>query len=212
MPVRILVADDHPIVLEGLAQLFSTDPELEVVVRCASGDEVLPAIRRERPDVAILDVRMPGRSGLEILREVAAKKIAVRVVLLSGQLSDAETLDAVRLGVAGIVLKEAAPRALLQCVRNVAAGEQWLDQKTIHSALDKMLRREAGVEKAARLLTRRELDIVRMVATGLRNKEIGEKLSISEGTVKMHLHSIYEKLSISGRVELSNYARDHDLV
>jgi DNA-binding NarL/FixJ family response regulator len=97
-------------------------------------------------------------------------------------------------------------------VRAVAAGEQWLDPKMIQSAAETTGRGETSLEKATKTLTRRELDIVRMVATGARNREIGEKLGISEGTVKMYLHTIYEKLGISGRVELSNYARDHALV
>jgi DNA-binding NarL/FixJ family response regulator len=127
-------------------------------------------------------------------------------------MSDTEVLNAVRTGVAGIVLKETAPRVLLQCVRAVAAGERWLDSAMIRSAVETTVRRDAAVEKATKVLTKRELDIVRMVATGARNREIGEKLGISEGTVKMHLHTIYEKLAIGGRVELSNYAREHALV
>jgi DNA-binding NarL/FixJ family response regulator len=97
-------------------------------------------------------------------------------------------------------------------VRAVAAGERWLDSSMVRSAVETTVRRENAQAKAARELTRRELDIVRMVVTGARNREIGEKLGISEGTVKMHLHSIYEKLGIGGRVELSNYAREHALV
>jgi DNA-binding NarL/FixJ family response regulator len=133
---------------------------------------------------------------------------AARVVLFTGRINDGEVLDAVRLGVAGIVLKENAPRLLLQCVRKVAAGEQCLDSGAVQSALH----RGAQPRPASLQLTRRELDIVRMAATGARNKEIGEKLGISEGTVKMHLHSIYGKLRVSGRVELTIYAREHALV
>jgi DNA-binding NarL/FixJ family response regulator len=212
MAIRVIIADDHPIVLDGLALLFGAESDVDVVSRCTTCEDALSSVRRAKPDVLVLDVRMPGGGGMEVLRTLHAEQHPTRVVLLTAQISDAEVMDAVRLGVGGIVLKETAPRALLQCVRTVAAGEPWLDQRTMHSALEKLLRREAGLEKASRQLTRRELDIARMVALGARNKEIADKLGISEGTVKMHLHTVYEKLSISGRVALSIYARDHSLV
>jgi len=208
MTTRVIIADDHPIVLDGLAQLFSAEDDLELVERCTNGDEALAAARRERPDVLVLDVRMPGRNGLDVVRALAEEKNPARVVLLSGQMSDAEVVTALRLGAAGIVLKESAPRMLLQCVRAVAAGEQWIDSAAAHAAREKL----AGGDDPGKTLTRRELDIVRMVAVGARNKKIAEQLGISEGTVKMHLHTIYEKLQISGRLELSIYAREHALV
>jgi len=211
MPIRIILADDHPIVLDGLAQLFSMNDDIEVVLRCTTGEETLRAVRRAQPDVAVVDVKMPGLSGIEVLRQLHADGLAPRVVLLTAKMTDAEVIDAVRMGVGGIVLKEAAPREIVQCVRAVASGKQWLDQATVHTALDTMLRREAGMEKARRVLTKREVELVRMVATGLRNKQIADRLAISEGTVKMHLHSIYEKLGISGRVELTIYVRENAL-
>lgn len=210
--IRIVLADDHPIVLDALAQLFGMEPDFDVVVRCSDGPQALAAVRRSRPDVVLLDVRMPGLSGLEVLRAIHEEALPTRVVLLTAQVSDEEVIEAVRLGVGGIVLKESVPRMLVQVVRRVAAGEQSLDERTLHGALDKMLRREAAGERAVRLLTRRELEIVRMVAAGLRNKQIADKLSISEGTVKMHLHSIYGKVGVEGRMELSIYAREHELL
>jgi DNA-binding NarL/FixJ family response regulator len=160
----------------------------------------------------VADVKMPGLTGLEILKRLHEQGSPTRVVLLTAHMTDAQVVEAVRLNVGGIILKEAASRTLVQCVRTVAEGGRWLDQATVHAALESMLRREAGIAKVSKTLTKREVEIVRMVATGLRNKQIGDKLAISEGTVKMHLHSIYEKLGISGRVELSNYAREHELV
>ena len=211
-PIRVIIADDHQIVLDGLLHLFSEQSDVEIVDRCRTGEEVLDAARRAAVDVIVLDVRMPGIHGLDVLRSLAEEKEAPRVVLFTAQMSDEELLDAVRLGVAGIVLKEAASGTLLQCVRAVTAGGRWLDQGAIEAALERSMRRAAGIEKAMKILTRRELDIVRMVAKGARNKEIAEKLGISEGTVKMHLHTTYEKLGISGRVELSIYARENALL
>ncbi|HYM60980.1 MAG TPA: response regulator transcription factor [Thermoanaerobaculia bacterium] len=212
MPTRIVLADDHPIVLDGLEQLFALERDFEIVHRCSDGEATLEAVRRLRPEVLVLDIRMPKRDGLSVLRDIVADKLPTQVVLLTAELSEEETLEAVRLGVGGIVLKEMAPRLLVQCVRKVSEGERWLDQTAIRKALDRVLRREAGLGEASRLLTPREIEIVKMVAVGLRNKQIAEKLTITEGTVKIHLHSIYEKLQISGRVELSLYARDKALV
>jgi DNA-binding NarL/FixJ family response regulator len=211
-PIRIVLADDHRIVLEGLAQLLSLEGDFDVQLRCTDGVEALAAVERVRPDVLVADVKMPGLTGLEILKRLHEQGSPTRVVLLTAHMTDAQVVEAVRLNVGGIILKEAASRTLVQCVRTVAEGGRWLDQATVHAALESMLRREAGIAKVSKTLTKREVEIVRMVATGLRNKQIGDKLAISEGTVKMHLHSIYEKLGISGRVELSNYAREHELV
>jgi DNA-binding NarL/FixJ family response regulator len=211
VPIRVIVADDHPIVLEGLTQLFAIEKDFEVVEQCSSGAQALDAVQRLKPDVLVLDVRMPKIDGLAVLRELAARKSPTRVVLLTAEINDNEVLEAVRLGVSSIVLKETASQMLLQAARAASRGEQMLDDRSVRRALDHLLRREAGVAAARRVLTSRELEIVRMVATGLRNKQIGEALSISEGTVKIHLHSIYAKLGVSGRMELMLYAREHAL-
>jgi DNA-binding NarL/FixJ family response regulator len=211
VPIRVIVADDHPIVLEGLAQLFNIEKDFKVEEQCSSGAQALEAVLRLEPDVLVLDVRMPKVDGLAVLRELAARKSPTRVVLLTAEINDNEVLEAVRLGVSSIVLKETASQMLLQAARAASRGEQMLDDRSVRRALDHLLRREAGVAAARRVLTARELEIVRMVATGLRNRQIGEALSISEGTVKIHLHSIYAKLGVSGRVELTLYAREHAL-
>jgi DNA-binding NarL/FixJ family response regulator len=209
---RIVLADDHRIVLEGLAQLFSLEADVDIVARCIDGVEAQEAVERLDPDVLVADVRMPKMTGVELLQKLRERGSRTRVVLLTADIREDEVLTAVRLGVGGIILKEAAPRALVQCVRAVASGKQWLDQRTVQSAVDKVLRRESALEKVRGVLTRREVEIVKMVATGLKNREIGEKLFISEGTVKIHLHTIYEKLGVSGRVELSNYARENAIL
>jgi len=211
VPVRVVIADDHPIVLEGLSQLFAVEKDFQVVERCHDGEEALAAVERLTPDVLVLDVRMPKIDGLAVLRELASRKSPTRVILLTAEVNDNEVLDAVRLGVSAIVLKETASQSLVRAARAASRGEQTLDDRSVRRALDHLLRREAGVAAARRVLTARELDIVRMVATGMRNRQIGEQLSISEGTVKIHLHSIYAKLGVSGRVELTLYAREHAL-
>ncbi len=212
MVTRVVVADDHPIILDGLERLFQAEKDLAVVARCLNGDDALRAVRQHRPDVLVLDIRMPGRDGLSVLRDLARERLPTRIVLLTAALDEEEVLEAIRLGARGVVLKEMAPQLLVQCVRKVHAGEQWIEKRSFSRALDKLLRREAGTRAAASVLTPREIEIVRMVATGLRNKQIAGKLSISEGTVKIHLHNTYEKLQVAGRFELGAYARDKGLV
>lgn len=212
MTIRVVVADDHPFILDGVEQLFRAEEDCEIVARSANGAEALEAVIRHRPDVLVLDVRMPEMDGIELLRELQRRQIPTRVVLLTASLDDARLLEAFRLGASGLVLKESAPRLLTQSVRQVAAGEQSWNGKAIAGALRLMLQREQAVASLASSLTPRELEVTRMVASGLRNKEIAARLDVTEGTVKFHLHGIYEKLRISGRYALMSFARDHGLV
>lgn len=209
MAIRIAVADDHPIVLDGLELLFGLEKDFEIVARCSNGQEALEAVHQHRPDVLVVDLRMPVRDGLAVMRELGREESAVKVVVLTAALDEDEVLEAIRLGARGVVLKEMAPRLLIQCVRAVAAGAKWVDRELLGKALDKAPKRPL---LTADSLTPRELDVVRLVSRGLRNKEIAEQLDISAGTVKIHLHSIYEKLQIGGRVELSLLAREQGIV
>lgn len=210
--MRIVLADDHPIFLSGLEHLLRAEPGVEVVASCTDGIAALDAVRRERPDLVVADLCMPGRSGLELLREVASAALPVRVVLLTAQIEHEDVLEAIHLGVSGIVLKESAALQLVDCVRRVAAGRQWIDQGIGSRTVEGMLRRQQAAQRAAAALTPRERDVVRMVAAGLRNREIAEALCISEGTVKVHLRTIFEKLAVESRLKLGIYARDHALV
>ena len=212
MPISVVLADDHPLVLDALENVFRLQEDIVVLARCADGVEALRAVREHRPDVLVLDIRMPEMDGLALMRELKKEKLPTHVVLLTAALDEEEVLAAIRLGVKGVVLKEMAPRLLVQCVRTVHAGGDWLEMRSVRLALDKLLRREAGAREVARLLTPREIEIVRMVAGGLRNKEIAAKLHVNEGTVKLHLHHIYKKLGVDSRVALTLYAQGRGLV
>jgi len=212
MPIRLVLADDHPLILDGLENLFKLEDDLQVAARCTDGDQALQAVRRLKPDIVILDILMPGQDGLAVARQIRAEKLPTRVVLLTAAINEDQLLEAIRSGVQGIVLKEMAPKLLVQCVRKVHAGEQWIERNSARQALEKMLKREAVTNEISRLLTAREIEIVRMVAKGLRNKEIAEKSGISEGTVKAHLHNIYEKLNVDGRMALLHFAQSKGLV
>jgi two-component system nitrate/nitrite response regulator NarL len=209
MPIRLILADDHPIVLEGLEQLFRVEPDFQVVARCRDGEETLREVRVHRPDVLVLDIRMPRRDGLDVLRTVRLEGLAPRVVLLTAALEEEQLVEALRMGVGGVVLKEMAPHLLVEAVREVYSGGSWLDKGSVSRVVSKLLEREGGKEDHQ--LTPRELEVVRMVARGLRNRIIAEQLCISEGTVKIHLHNIYQKLGIDGRLELAVYAQGKGL-
>ena len=212
MQLKLVLADDHPVVLDGLEQLFRAQKDFTVVARCQDGAETLRAVRQHRPDVLLLDIRMPALDGLQVIRNLQKDSLPTRIVLLTAELSEDDVLEAVRLGVKGVVLKEMSPQMLIECVRKVADGEQWIERRSLTRALDKMLCREAGFREVSLVLTSREIEIVRLATRGLRNQAIAEQLHISEGTVKVHLHNIYEKLSIDGRVGLTLYARDKGLL
>ena len=212
MPIRLILADDHPIVLQGLQRLFSSHEEFDVISSCADGMRAIEAVRTHRPDVLVLDLKMPGKNGLDVLGALAAEGLDCRTVLLTAALDDNQAVDAVRLGAMGVVLKESSPEVLLECVRKVHRGERWLDHDTMSRAVGRVLLRESAAREVARALTPREIEMVQLVAQGLRNKVIADRLSISEGTVKIHLHNIYEKLGVDGRLELVLYAQLKGLV
>jgi DNA-binding NarL/FixJ family response regulator len=210
MNVRLVLADDHRIILEGLEQLFRREKDFEVVATATSGEDALRAVREHHPDILVLDIRMPKGDGLSVLRQIHAEKLQTRVVLLTATLDEDEVLEAMQNGVSGLVLKESAAVGLVQTVRRVQRGERALEPSMVSRALDRLAQREEA-KKIAEVLSKRETEIVKMVAAGLRNKEIAVKLSISEGTVKTHLHTIYEKLGVHGRVELTMYAYERGL-
>lgn len=211
MPIGLVLADNHPLVLEGLEHLFRLQRGFKVLARCRDGEETLRAVWQHRPDVLILDIRMPGKSGLGVVQEMKKRKLSTRVVLLTAALDEAEVLEAIRLGVRGVVLKEMAPQLLVQCIRKVHSGGQWLEVRSFGHALENMVRREAGAREMADVLTPREIEIVRLVASGLRNKAIAKKLYLSVGTVKNHLHNVYEKLQVDGRPGLMRHAGERGL-
>ena len=210
-PIQLVLADDHPIVLHGLQQLFERQRGFDVIGCCRSGADALEILRTRPVDVLVLDLRMPGLSGLDVLRAVSDEKIGCRVVLLTAALRDADVTEVVQLGAKGVVLKESPPEALVECVRRVHRGQEWIDRGTVARVMDRQ-RAAPRNGDAASPLTPRELEIVRMVARGLRNRDIGHRLSISEGTVKIHLHNVYEKLGVDGRLELLLYAQEKGLL
>jgi len=207
--IRVIVADDHPIVLNGLQQLFEREEGFEVAACCRNGDEALDAVRKVKADVLVLDLRMPGRSGLDVMRTMAEEHLPCKIVLLTATLRNSQVSEVLQGGAKGLVFKESTPDVLLECVRQVNRGEQWVDNAAMGRLIDHAVR---GVRSSGPPLTPRETEIVRMLAEGLRNREIATKLFITESTVKLHLHHIYEKVGVDGRLELVLWAQEKGLV
>lgn len=212
MTINLVLCDDHPIVLAGLDSLFRLEPDFQVLARCINGEEALAAIRQHNPDILVVDLHIPGADGLAILRALQSEKLPTKAVMLAAALEEDEIVEALRLGVRGVVLKELAPQLLVECIRKVYAGEQWLDKQLSNLALEALLRRETAGRARSSVLSPRETEIVRMVAGGLSNQELAQRLGVSEGTIKIHLHNIYKKLKVHSRLELVLHAQSNKLV
>lgn len=206
MPINLVLVDDHPLVLNGLEQLLNAGPDFHVVAKCGTAAEGLKAAQTLRPDVMVLDLRLPGQDGLEVLRRLDPTKPPA-VVVLTASHDQEELLAAARLGARGIVLKAMAPRELEDCIRIVHAGGLRLSVDGVDLARRLEKRRIVETELEG-LLTPRELEIVRLVAARFDNQEIAARLSITIGTVKIHLHHVYDKLHLRGRRDLQVYLRD----
>ena len=205
--VRLVLADDHPIVLEGLSQLFATEHDLQVVACASNGEDALEAVRRLHPDILVLDLRMPRKDGLAVLRELQHDASATKIVVLTAVNDDA-SLDAISLGAAGIVLKDMAVSLLVQCVREVHAGGRWMERSIAGRAVGQFINRETRSRRLADILTPREIEVARMVVQGLPSKVVASRLSINEGTAKLHLHHVYAKLKLDGRMALVRYMQN----
>jgi two-component system, NarL family, nitrate/nitrite response regulator NarL len=169
---------------------------------CSEGLGAARAIREFRPDVAVLDVSMPGMSGIDILSTIAVHRYETKVILLTAGVSDKQLLTAIAQRACGLILKEAAADNIVKCVRDVAAGQKWIPTNIVEAALEREESRHDLVEK----LTLRERQITLLIAEGLSNKEIGRQLNLTEGTVKIHLHNIYSKLEVANRTALTALA------
>lgn len=200
MPIRLVMVDDHPLVLGGLEQLLRVEPDFEVLATCSTAAEGWQAVTSYEPDVLLLDLKLPDGDGLSLLRRLDPTRPPAVVVLTAVQ-DENVLLDAARLGARGIVLKAMAPRVLENCLRAVHQGRQWLKVDGLDLA-QRLLRRQEVEAELERVLTPRELDIVRLVDLQLDNETIAGRLSISVGTVKIHLHHVFDKLQLRGRHEL----------
>jgi DNA-binding NarL/FixJ family response regulator len=201
--VRVVLADDHPIVLRGLRAFLQAEPGMEIVGAAPDGATALAMTRAHEPDIAVLDICMPKLSALDVLEALEADGLATRVVLLTGSASDEQIATGVERGAWGLLLKEHALDTLMACLKTVAGGQRWLPEELVAPAVRRAAERRARNVPLERVLTAREYEIARLIAQGLSNKHIARALTIAEGTVKIHLHNMYEKLGGVNRTSLA---------
>ena len=211
-PIRILIADDHPIVRDGLRKLLGLEEDLEVVGEAGDGEATVLLVEKLDPDVLLLDIRMPGVDGFGALQRLQKLNLRTRVIILTASEDKNEFVQAMKMGCSGIVLKQTAADLIIKSIRRVHAGEIWLDSNTTAAVMRQFASPLDGAPQAGMRardrspLSNREREIVALVAQGYKNKEMAEKMFISEQTVKNHLHNIFDKLGVSDRLELALYA------
>jgi DNA-binding NarL/FixJ family response regulator len=219
--IRIVVADDHPIFRDGLCKLLALEEDFQVVAQAQDGRQVLDVLQQFEPDILLLDLKMPGLDGLATLQRLQAAKNRTRVIVLTASDDKNEFVQAMKLGTSGIVLKQTATELLIKSIRKVHAGEIWLDSHTTAAVIRQFVANDESPamampqtqsrERERSPLSQREREIVALVAQGFKNKEMAEKMFISEQTVKNHLHNIFDKLGVSDRLELALYAIHNNL-
>ncbi len=202
-PIRILIVDDHPVVLAGLTSMLSTQPDLEVVGSASGGEEALQMLHTRSADILLLDLRMPGMSGIDTLLALKAQRSSVRAIILTSFETDEDIYRSVQAGAQGYVLKGAPQADVVEAIHTVHAGKRYFPSDVAARLAERMMRSD---------LTARELEVLHMLARGLTNKEIGSALRISGNTVRNHVNSIIEKLEVSDRTEAATTAIQRGII
>jgi DNA-binding NarL/FixJ family response regulator len=201
--IRVLIADDHVTVLEGLAAMIGRQPDMVVVAEAADGQEAIDLWTIHRPEVTLLDLRMPKLDGVDVIEEIRKRDSSARIIVLTTYETDTEILRAIKAGTKAYLLKDARREELLDCIRRVNRGETCIPASLIEKVA-------TGLSSEA--LTGRELNVLELLARGKSNKEIGVSLYISETTVKSHLRSIFRKLNVLSRTEAISVANRRGLI
>jgi NarL family two-component system response regulator LiaR len=209
--IRILIADDHAVVRHGLRALIATEPDLELVGEAVDGVEAVELHARLHPDVTLMDMAMPRKTGLEAIYDIKRADPQARILVLTSFAEDEQVFPAIKAGATGYLLKDTAPRELLQAIRDVHAGEVSL-HPTIARKLVGELKRPPDLPPAEEQLTEREVQVLALVARGLSNKEIADQLFIGERTVRTHISNILGKLHLANRTQAALYAQREGLV
>lgn len=207
--IRILLADDHPVLRDGIRAVLEREPDMVVVGQADSGNAALRMAEEERPDVLLLDMELPGLTGVEVARRLGKAKSPVRVLALSAHADAHYVRGLLESGAAGYLTKEEAPDVIVEAVRGVAHGEEgWMSRRVAATVVTIASQPDPGGAG----LTDRELDVLRLVVEGMTNQEIGGALGISDKTVEKHLEAVFSKLDVSSRTEAAVHAVREDLV
>jgi DNA-binding NarL/FixJ family response regulator len=213
--IRVLIADDQALVRGGFHSILAGQDDIEVVGEAQDGEQAVAAVERLRPDVVLMDIRMPGVDGIEATRRIAARGLATRVLVLTTFDIDDYVYDAMKAGASGFLLKTAPPRQLAEAVRTVAGGDALLAPSVTRRLLEQFVRRPppgAAVPPGLEELTERELDVLKLLAQALSNAEIAARLVVSEATVKSHVNRILGKLDLRDRAQAIVFAYETGLV
>lgn len=206
----VVIADRHPVVLQGLTSVLEAQGGFKVVACCSTGMSCIEAIRNLTPDIAVIDMAMPGLTGLEIITIANSEGLSTRVVFFTAVVEDRQLVLSAAAGAFGVVLKDVALDTLVQSLREVATGQRLLPLPRVDHVIASEQKNIAVTETVLTVLTERERQIMLLVSEGLSNKEIGRRLNIADGTIKQHLHHIYQKLEINNRTVLAALAISHN--
>lgn len=211
MTINIIVADSQPIVRAGLEQISQFDPGIAVMSSVADGESALQAVEEFKPDVLLLDIDLPKRDGLSVVDEMQRRELKTKPVFFTTS-SPMQTMRAIDMGVQGLVGKHNNTQKVAECIRSVYDNKKWLDHDLTSNAVFHMLDQHKKNQVVTQVLTPREMAVAKLILEGLPNKRIASRLNISGGTVKLHLHHIYQKLSLSGRMPLVLYLQQNGIV
>lgn len=203
---RLVIADRYPVVLQGLTSLFAAQFDFKIVASCSNGASCIEAMRNLAPHVTILDLSMPGLTGLEILAIANAENLSTRLVFFTASIEHGELVAASAAGTCSVIPKDTEPENLVESLRQIADGWRLLPLLRSELVLSREERNDDVAENVLAVLTGREREIMRLVSEGLSNKEIARRLNISHGTIKVHLHHMYQKLEINNRTALATLA------
>jgi two-component system, NarL family, nitrate/nitrite response regulator NarL len=197
--MRILLADDHPMISTAIEALLR-GTQFEIVGMASTGEQALAKIEETKPDILLLDLQMPGGTGMDVLRRVRSDGSRMKIVLLTAAIDDASLVEAKNLRAQGMVLKNSDPAYLLECLDRVGSGGRWIDPELTERS--KQLN-ETLADRDIPTLTPRERQLINLVRKGMRNREIADELGVTEGTIKVYMHAIFEKVGVSSRTELA---------